>query len=305
MNDRADLSRLVARFQAGGSRPAVAEPQSPPQSEGAGTVCQNVQQVVQAGGALSDLLLHPDFKPFERVFRRLPTDSMYTATQSRPAQIEVGAFTVDKTQSLLLAEYGFTIYRYNGAVVNDVVPLEEGRLSLSLGFDLNNLSQLRKGNVAFEIVPTDAPVQDRQAFAGQTTGGTVFGGREASFQQQAAGTLSTIYGAGSTPSQQAPSQQATGSALPRAQQSAFDRARTAVKTSNAGSALQPNRGQDSQGPGRFPFSFVIRETQSVQLRMTVFAPLSVPVAFFEGRLKGYLVPANALDALLEGVKPCW
>ena len=282
--------------------PVIRFPQfgAPPTRE-RGPECASATRTVQAGGAFMDMLLHPDFVPFERTFRRLPTNGLFTATPERPVTLEIGAYTVPQNMSLLIAEYGYTIYRFNGAIPGDYLPLESGRLALSMGTDLNFM-QYRKGNIAFEIIPVPAPTQNQDAFTQQPSGGTIFPPslQNLSFGQPSVGTIQTLYNSVGVPNGAVPGQVQQASAPP----SAFQQVRSAVQTVGAGSALQPSRPREQQGPQKFPFSYIIDENNSVQTKMSFFGPVNIPVAFIEGRISGYLLGANIMQALLDGVKPC-
>jgi hypothetical protein len=271
--------------------PRPGEPQGPR--------CTSAQRVVQAGGFLADMLLPEGYAPFERIFRRLPDDGIFSASRTNPLTMEVGAFTVPPQQALIIAEYGYTIFRFNGAIAGDYLPMESGRLALSVGTDLN-FSQFRRGNVVFEIVPVPPPTQNLDAFNQVPTGGTAFPATSVSFTPGSVGAV-TLYPAGATAQPNPPGSQITP---PSAPPSIFQQVASAIKTQSAGSALQPNNGREQQGPQKFPFSFIVDENNSVQLRITLFGAINVPVAFFESRIAGYLMSINDLKALLEGVRPC-
>jgi hypothetical protein len=245
------------------------------------------------------MLLPAGYTPFERIFRRLPDDGIFSASRTNPLTLEVGAFTVPPQQALIVAEYGYTIFRFNGAIAGDYLPMESGRLALSVGTDLN-FSQFRRGNVVFEILPVPPPTQNLDAFSQTPTGGMAFPPSKVSFSPTTVGAV-TIYTPGVNAQGTPPGSQI---GPPSAPPSLFQQVASAVKTQSAGSALQPNNGREQQGPQKFPFSFIVDENNSVQLRITLFGAINVPVAFFESRIAGYLMSTNDLQALLDGVRPC-
>lgn len=251
----------------------------------------NATRVIQAGGDLVSLLLHPSVTPFERIWRRLPEEGIHLATRERPFTFEVGAYRVPKNMALLVAEYKFDVFRFNGASPWDMVPMETRRLPLSMGYDIN-FDQYRKGNLQVEVLPVPPPTQ-QEAFTPTPTGGTVMSGKSVSpldlFGQASTAppAIATVYDntSGSGPNAATMSQ-------------------SAIPALGAGSALLPQDQEEQQGPRRLPFTFYARENQAVQLRVAVFGMIPIPIAFFESRLKGYLMPLNTLDMLLRSVSPC-
>jgi len=251
----------------------------------------NATRVIQAGGDLVSLLLHPSVTPFERIWRRLPSEGIHLATRARPFTFEVGAFRVPQNMALLVAEYKFDVFRFNGASPWDMVPMETRRLPLSVGYDLN-FDQYRKGNLQVEILPVPAPTQ-QEAFTPTPTGGTVMSGKSVS-------PLDLFGQAGTAPPAITTVYDSTSGSGPNA--AALSQA--SIPALGAGNALLPQDQEEQQGPRRLPFTFYARENQAVQLRVAVFGTIPIPIAFFESRLKGYLMPLNTLDMLLRSVNPC-
>lgn len=248
------------------------------------------QRIVPAGGDLTSLMLHPTFVPLERVYRRLPVEGIYWATNSRPFTFEMGAFRVPKATGFVVAEYRFEIFRFNGAAPNDAVPVEQRRLPLQVGYDIN-IDQYRKGNLEVEILP--APPQTQQsAFASTVTGGSI--------TSAGAINLMDLYGQNPAPPAVATIYDSTLQGGPNS----AALANTTIGGAPAGSALLPTGPESSQGPSRFPFCYYARENQSVQLTITVFSAIPIPIAFFEAWLAGYLMPLNVLDTMLDSVAPC-
>ncbi len=252
----------------------------------------DVTRTVAAGGDLSSLLLHPSIVPLQRIYRRLPQDGIYTATQQRPFTFEMGAFKVPKSMAFAVAEFQFDLFRFNGASPWDMVPLEARRFPLSVGYDLN-FDQYRKGNVEVEMLPV--PTQTQQnAFSPEPSGGTIFGsGRSVDIMQLFGATPAT---AATVPTLYAD----TVASGPNA----AELTNSVVATTGAGNALLPQNQDTVQGPRRMPFTFYAREGQAVQLRVAIFGTIPIPIAFFEARLSGYLMPLITLDTMLASVAPC-
>lgn len=254
------------------------------------------QRVIQAGGMLSSLLLHPSITPLEQIYRKLPPDGVFEATIREPLTFTIGAFTVPRGQSFVLAEYRFDIFRLDGSAAGNAVLLEERRVPTVIGYDLR-FEEFRKGNLDYEILPINPSFSDDPSYGGVTGTGIDFQAPQVTFPvnfdtatQQL---LQTVYGApGTAPGVGALSESATNEQGSR------------VSASGAGSALIP-QGQRMQGPSQFPFSFKLDANQTVQLSVTAFSPCRIPIAFFETRLSGYLVPTNAIKKLMAGVEPPW
>lgn len=253
-------------------------------------------RTVPAGGCLSGSLLPEVFTPLEHVFRKLPQEGIYEATRQRPYQFEMGAFTVPRSMGFIFSEYNFQIFRQNGAVAGDAVPVEDRRLSLQVGYDVN-IDRSRRGNIEVQIVPILPSEIDKMAAAGVVTPPTVdFQAPQVTFPQQvvAGVVLPNVYGAPGAPGTGVSPQ--TGWEVQDAQ--------SHIDASAAGSALLPQESK-VQGPSQCPFTYILNANQSVQLRITVFAPVRIPVAFFESRILGYVVPKNAMASFLKGIDPCW
>jgi hypothetical protein len=263
-----------------------------PQSvSGQGPGC-DATRVVPVGGELASLLLHPSVTPVERIYRRLPSDGIYIATQSRPFTFEMGAIRVPPQMVLAVAEYKFDVFRFYGGSPWDMVPLETRRLPLSLGYDLN-FDQYHKGDIKVEILPVP-PSTQQDAFNPLPTGGTVTSGNAINpldlmgqSTPNAIPAVATVY-------------DTTFASGPNA----GELSKTSVDTVGAGNALMTQSQEAAQGPSRFPFTFYARENQAVQLRIAVFGVIPIPIAFFEARLAGYLLPMNMLDTMLNAVAPC-
>jgi hypothetical protein len=236
--------------------------------------------VVLAGGALQQLLMHPSVTPFEQRFVRKPLPGIYVASPSRTFTFEIGAFTVPVSMSLAIAEWHFQIYRFSGVVAGETIPIPEGMSTLNVGCDFN-IAQYRKGNVMYEMLPID-PTVNQAAFTPATSGGNIIG--FGAINPVAVGVLP-----------QSSIQPAPGTT---AQQRAF------VMGAGIGSALMPISDRDHQGPSRMPFTYYARQGQAIQMRISVFQRIGYPVAYFEARVAGYLIPENTLDETLKSMKPC-
>jgi hypothetical protein len=242
---------------------------SPPASTAIGPVSKcSAMRVQIAGGHLMTLANHPSLTPIEQIYRKLPVNGLNTATPSSPFVIELGAFQVPRSMTLLLLDYRFDVYRLSGAVAGDFVPLENRRLSTVIGNDIV-FSQRRTANLRYEVVPSN-PSPSKEAFQGQSNAGTIPGG--------------------------GPS---------RASQNQFDQARFQSQQSPTGMGLSmiPFRHRRDSALA-MPFTYVVGSNQRVTLQVAIFQPLNIPIAFFEGEFCGLLLGANMLEDFLSSIAPC-
>jgi hypothetical protein len=265
----------------GGARPAA--PGS--QAESCHSNHCDAIRTIAAGGALQQLLLHPSVVPFEQVFRRQPSPGIYRATPTKTFTFEVGAFTVPNNMMLAVAEWNFHVYRFSGVYAGESVLIDGGLCSLNIGTDFN-VDQMRLGNTVFELIPIN-PQTAQAAFSPVQTGGTTFGAGSINPVPVTnnAGGIPTPYGLSNL----------IGSMN---QQSAF------VQGAGIGSALMPYTDRAVQGPSRMPFTYYARESQAVQLRVSVYRQLRIPISYFETRIMGYLLPINTLLELQKAMAPC-
>ncbi len=95
-------------------------------------------RVVLAGGALNSVMVDPQFIPFERLYRALPEEGMFSpnTSPSRPVVFELGAFRLPSNMALLLFDMRPDVYRWSGVDAGDYVPVEARRFGSCMGFDL-------------------------------------------------------------------------------------------------------------------------------------------------------------------------
>jgi hypothetical protein len=116
-----------------------------------------------AGGWLTQLALHSSLQPIEQLYRKLPSDGIYSATPSHPFTIEMGTYTVPANMVLFVLDWRFDLYKPNGAIVGDTRPVPDRSWSLSIGWDVL-FSDKHQGVNNFEITPALPPagVVDQQ-----------------------------------------------------------------------------------------------------------------------------------------------
>lgn len=251
-------------------------------------------RVVQAGGALATRIVHPDAKPFEYVFRKSPTMGLYTATKQRPYQFVLGAYTVPVGMVLAVVNIVFQPYRFDGLIAGEAVPLENRRLSLSIGYDVTFATVSRQGVVQVEMLPAEPDINGNPPFPNQLSGSGAI----------AFPALPTVSPNGESTVH---FRTAYGNVTPPFAQGA---AETGVKptqfilTAAAGGALLPQTQAPKQGAQDMPFTYYANEKEAIALSVVAFAQVRIPIAFFEGTISGYLMPKTELNAMLDRMRPC-
>lgn len=256
----------------------------------------DAERVVPAGGALAGLLLHDSVVPFQWTFRQLPPAGLFTANRQNPCQVTLGAATVPQQMGLALAEYRFRLYRFDGLIPGEAVPVEDRRQSLTLGNYLAISQFTERGNVKNQIIPALGRFQENPIFEGMPTGGTVSdGSRPSGVPTGFPGSIPDPYAA--TGFSTVTSSIAGPLNVPWTNTQQF-------VTAAQGAALMPQSLDPAQGPSKLPFTYYVAENTPVSLQVTAFAPVRIPLAFLEGTLSGYLMGWNALKALMDKVRPC-
>lgn len=112
----------------------------------------------EPGGDTVRQLLHPSFLVFERMYRRLPDQGMFSPLldPDRPFQFTLGSFTVPKNTELWLSDYEFGVLLLDGVNPGDFRLAEDGRFSGVLGFDLS-VNAYRPGDVQYQLDPAPIP----------------------------------------------------------------------------------------------------------------------------------------------------
>lgn len=224
-----------------------------------------------AGGFLQTLLVHPGIVPFERLYRVESEDAMFAPEVSpdHPYATEIGYFSVPEQYTCVLFDLRPDIYRYSG-VDGDTVPVEARRFSTLLGFDLT-INGVRQGNTAFELNPLP-PQRTPPSFA-RPPGAPV-------------ADFASLSALGLDP-------------FSRLNQ---ERAASVMNPSGAGQGLLPQR-PTRYGPLSVPFTLYAPQGSLIQIRLVVFRPVPMPVAFIEYDIAGMLIPTQWLDSVQETIRP--
>ncbi len=141
------LSEQSAREQGAGGGGGTSAPGTSPHSD------PRPQLVtVPPMGAVYPFIQHPLFAPYERGFRKQPDANFYVKKPSG-FTFQVAVIEAPKNYTLIITGYKVELARLSGVSAGDTVPLEPGRLSTCLGFDLR-LSGARERDCQYELQPT-------------------------------------------------------------------------------------------------------------------------------------------------------
>jgi hypothetical protein len=148
----------------------------------------------EPGGDLLRKLLHPQFVPFEELYRVLPDDSWFqpSVSPNQPIQFELGSFTVPNGQQLWVFDYEFSVFRFSGTDPGDFVKAEAGRFAGVMGFDIT-VNGRRPSHLLYQLDPVPVVVS-RQSFQpqGQTNNADFTRSASNSFAANASPALSLL-----------------------------------------------------------------------------------------------------------------
>lgn len=226
-------------------------------------------RVQMAGSWLLQLANHSTTTALERVYRKLPQDGIFGATPSNPVQMELGAFTVPQSMVLLILDWRFDIYRPSGAVVGDVVPIEDRSLALQIGWDVVFAAK-RPSNLEYEITPSQ-PTASKAAYSSNPNAGII----------------------------------PSNGPIPFASPDQFARIRflQTQEPAGPGASLLPQRHRRDVQP-EMPFTYIIEANDRVQFMAIAIQPVPIPIAFFEAEFSGLLLGSNAFKEFMQGANPC-
>jgi hypothetical protein len=219
---------------------------------------------VPGGDAVSQLL-HPEvFTVFEREYRALPEEGMFSPLIGglRPSfEFVLGSWTVPSGQSLWLLDYQFGVLLLDGVNPGDFREGEEGRFSGVMGFDLT-VNERRTADIQYQLDPVPIQINRPQ------------------FDPNPAIT-----------------------ARPRASAFNVAAAESFASTSTAGLSILPVR-RGLQGPNHGnPWTWIVDEGQRVALKCIIWRPILSPIAAIYGRIAGYKLQCSLSSALVNRTRP--
>lgn len=220
-----------------------------------------------AGNQIGTLVTPESVTPLERLFRRLPTDGVLTASPERPFSFELGAVDVPAQMAFVLLDTRWAIHVPSGIAVGDTRELEDRRLSTVLGYDMR-FTDSRVANLSYQLEPS-LPTSATETFSSGVNAGSIPG-------NGVGGVAPSLF------------------AQLRAQQ---------ILNGASGLSTLPQRHRrDSQLT--MPFTYIVTENKRVNFDVTVFRPIPIPVAFFEVEVAGFFIGQNAILDFARSVIPC-
>jgi hypothetical protein len=250
----------------GVSLPTQAPPTRQPPGVAAGAATRrnfDAERVVEAGGDFGTQIQLRALPTFERLWRRLPEEGMFSSdvSPSNPFTFELGAFTVPQNMALMVFNMRPDVYRFSGVDPGDYMPIEARRLGSIMGFELT-VEQEHQGNIDFQIDPIPIQRTSQQAFQSSNL-----------VNPQANATAFAIAAAGAN-----------------------------ANTQGSSSMILPQRPERYGAPAPLPFTVYVMSNQTIQARCSIFRPVPIPIAFIEFDLTGYLVPETFANNLQEAYK---
>lgn len=143
------------------ANPGLGQGLPPMPNPGAGIRVHTIRSM-QPGGEMMRYIPNQSVLWFEQMYRVLPPNGMYNAVPNKPLTFGMGSFKVPRSMVLVVFDYSFDIYRFSGAAAGDFVPIETGRLSTQVGWDIN-VDNKRPANFDFQLIPKEQS-QVQQAF---------------------------------------------------------------------------------------------------------------------------------------------
>lgn len=107
-----------------------------------------------AGSCFNQALLNPEVETWERLYRRLPQQGIYTAASvQRPVRLEMGSFIVPPSMTLVVFDFRPDIYRFSGVGASDAEPVAERSLATNVGWQITIDGRV-PGDLALELRPS-------------------------------------------------------------------------------------------------------------------------------------------------------
>lgn len=220
-----------------------------------------VSKVVELAGPLADYGRCPELEHYEQVFRVLPNDSWFSVDRApnNPTQFEIGAFTSDKGRMIFIFDYSVRPFTFSGVTTTDYTPLDEGELGGAFGYSIQ-LGGRPPGVVRYRIDAVSSTI-NRAKFG---------------FNKQGLSKVARV-----TPAD-------------------FER----VRAESFGAATGFGGNIHPQAPGRFgarnvPFMLPLTDDLAFSITGVIFRQISIPLAFIEARVSGYITDAQSGKKLLE------
>lgn len=221
-------------------------------------------QISEMGGLLAKYGKTPIYKIYEQVFRVEPNQAWFDPLRdpAHPTQFEIATVTAESGQAILLFDYEIRPYRFSGINSFDYVPMEEGRLSGSLGYVIQKNGQT-PGNLEYRLDPVSSTLK-RQSLQFSRNGIK-------------------------------PITQMT------ADDFALTASQSYASAAGYGTSLMPQSPRRF-GPSNAPFLEILLEDEVMTFSGVVYRQIESPVAFVQARISGYKTSSNIAKRLLRDLE---
>jgi hypothetical protein len=211
-------------------------------------------------GALFGVVRSPDVEPFERLYRVLPEDGMFSPLRSpsNPFVAEIGAYKVADDKQLLITAYEFRVFGFGVYGTSDAVEYPDNSFSTILSWDLSVQNTQSQRDTQYAIDPIPISSTSNQ------------------FQQG-------VF---------------TGLKNPPPPSYFNANASRAFSSPSAGTAVLPNRAA-RLGPPNGPFTLYVENNQAIAGKVNLTAAFPAPIAFLQFGIQGYLFDKLTLNPLLK------
>jgi len=224
----------------------------------------SVMKTIPVGAFLEQVARHPEFIPYERTSRILPTQAWFAPerTPSSYTRFELINEQPGQDRALIVLEYQVLVYGFSGAASYDYVPRGPGRFSGSMGYAVY-VAGTSPGLLEYQLVPTPVPLTDKSAYPQQRSNIPKLSDLTAAYFTDV-GLLA--YGG----------------------------------ASGFGRLLQPQNTRKFGATGA-PWSHILIDDMSFRIAGAVFRPVESPIAFVEARVAGFTSSKLLVTKLLDDI----
>jgi len=215
----------------------------------------------EVGGMIAKWGKYQIFKVYEQVFRVAPNEAWFDPARdpNHPTQFEIATVRADAGQAILLFDYEIRPYRFSGVNSFDFVPMDEGRLSGSMGYVIQKNGQT-PGNLEYRLDPLSSTLR-RQALQ---------------YNRNLKKPISQM----------------------TADDYAVTASQNYAAAAGYGTSLMPQSPRRF-GAHNAPFLEVLLEDEVMTFSGVVYRQVESPVAFVQARISGYKTSSNIAKRLLR------
>lgn len=223
-----------------------------------------VQRVLELAGPLADYGRPPVLEHYEEIFRVEPNDSWFDPIRSpsNTTQFEIGSLSAQTGKWIFVFDYSIRPFGFSGVGAGDTQPMPEGYLSGSFGYAMR-VGGRPTGVVQYRLNPVSPAIRRRR-----------FKFNESQLKPVADMTADDF---------------------------TVSRANSFATSSGYAGEIHP------QTPGRFgahnvPFMISVGDDLPLEVTGIIFNEITLPVAFIEARISGYVTSAIIAQKLLDDLE---